>query len=1060
MQAQGVTLLSAKRKLSLPQLDDLSDDTDQQAEPAGKRTRNKEPTPGGKIYLLDGPAPLMSPAPAVLPFTFNASKTSPRLALPSSNCLHDMTRNPLLDLDDYGSDDEDMQEVAETLSHNDHVAVPQDDSCFQHAPSPPPAASNDPTVNRKRDRAGSMHEATAASSTNSQAQFTESPAGKLFGWVEVRSALGSFKRQKVRPAVSSSKKHLITGPPSVNKNVFPPFTFKYSVHSSIPGGSTGFPLPNTAGDPPQSHPVASGQLSGAIADRASPAPDPVVPSQSSEPATGSSPTSESFRDFSNLRVKNTDTRERHPPSSPSPTISPYIGLRSPLNLTTPATPQSSGLDASVEMWSQKIDKVDFETEDIVAGGAKGKERADTNNSPSFPSSAPRLDFSAQINRERRKNPPSVHVEEFIDEDLLTCPKANTGSLSPPSESFHGTWERHSSYPSSYLSSPSKAVSPPARSRSPKSLAIPAIPQNSVPNANVDLKGKSRTDEMNVDGETKDIAVRGAKGKERANMNDSPILPTPAAFSAQMHPNLLHYCPGVKTLPLCADESEGGAFKDHGIQKKNVRRVRIEEVTDEDLLAGPSTKPGSNTQPSPSTQPSPKTQPDPQPHASSSGSSRSMQYMDIDSDDASISPLTDDQATLSATKNAKDAHHVRQEIKQLIKNEVRPQSMQNHFRNLLTSPARNISQIRHGIYLYIASINSVPSDDFPKVPNPIPERQTAPKQWHPTEHRPETRVSLSRSVRQETRELMSSTLLESSMQVEGNLVKDRIPSIETWKINDWKVGRHPGPTVESFYLQLAGKGTWTSWNKRAAEVFVDHFISLDDDHKHYNPETIKKAFRAHLSNLRERYAMQDPSIGDSPQHMDQDRTERRYARRERLLDQRVSAFFQIDSGLVPLKDELKKAIVLLTNEAMSGDESADSSRKQYYITIVEWRSKELSDFLAYMSAMHLCSRYLGNGKYSRGAFPHSRYSSNRAESVYERGSAPKGLPINWYNPSWLDAHPMRRQAIRPTEPVSLALPRGIVREAERFLSVKTRYQQPLPRQPTDNNMESLHPSTLD
>lgn len=128
---------------------------------------------------------------------------SPGLVLPRSSHPHDSTRNPLLDLD-YGTDDEDMQEVAERLSHKGPVPDREDNSPSQHtlSPSPPPpcaSVSDAPIASRKRDRAGSVHEelSTTAKSANSQAQSTESSAGKLFGWAKVRSVLGSSKRQKV-----------------------------------------------------------------------------------------------------------------------------------------------------------------------------------------------------------------------------------------------------------------------------------------------------------------------------------------------------------------------------------------------------------------------------------------------------------------------------------------------------------------------------------------------------------------------------------------------------------------------------------------------------------------------------------------------------------------------------------------------------------------------------------------------------------------------------------------------------------------------------------------------
>ncbi|KAF9053971.1 hypothetical protein BDP27DRAFT_1433700 [Rhodocollybia butyracea] len=220
----------------------------------------------------------------------------------------------------------------------------------------------------------------------------------------------------------------------------------------------------------------------------------------------------------------------------------------------------------------------------------------------------------------------------------------------------------------------------------------------------------------------------------------------------------------------------------------------------------------------------------------------------------------------------------------------------------------------------------------------------------------------------------------------------------------------------------------AWNQRAARVFVAHFISLDDN-KNYSAELVHKTFRAHLSNLKEQFMMQEPSIRLSPQQKDKDRFECSYLIHFgfQLVDRRVETFLQISLGVASMED-LRKAIYLITAESVSGDETADQDRKQFFITSMGWRSQECSDFLANLSALHLSSRYLGNGKYQRGVFPHSRYFSNRPESVYDRDGARTGLPINWYNPSWLNAHPNRKQAIQPTKAVSLALPGRIVHKA--------------------------------
>lgn len=115
--------------------------------------------------------------------------------------------------------------------------------------------------------------------------------------------------------------------------------------------------------------------------------------------------------------------------------------------------------------------------------------------------------------------------------------------------------------------------------------------------------------------------------------------------------------------------------------------------------------------------------------------------------------------------------------------------------------------------------------------------------------------------------------------------------------------------------------------------------------------------------------------------------------------------------------------------MNGDESdSDSDHKfdhpckVFYTTISRWASQELIGFLELLRAWHIGSRYLGNGKYSNGRFPHARYVSSRPESTFEADAAPRGLPRNWYDPAWLSRNPERAALLEAGPEVPLTLPR--------------------------------------
>ncbi|KAJ3738325.1 hypothetical protein EV360DRAFT_76929 [Lentinula raphanica] len=392
------------------------------------------------------------------------------------------------------------------------------------------------------------------------------------------------------------------------------------------------------------------------------------------------------------------------------------------------------------------------------------------------------------------------------------------------------------------------------------------------------------------------------------------------------------------------------------------------------------------------------------------------YVDVEDDDPIItSDLTDlDDSLDGRPLDAGPSHSnddadeiIREEIKRLISTEVRtrhmmsddPLKQQTKFLRLLDGPNPDLTKIMCMILLHLRPVRSLDptgvilggalsekaDDQGPDIKASLLKR----KQYRKTKHRPTSRVTLQASVRAETKELLNSTL------VDGNLV-----SVDPRIIKKWERGTHRGPTVESFHLQLEGnkestkKGaaTWTPWNKRATEVFVTYFCSLDG-FQNCKPDIVARTFCAHLLNLREKYLAQNSDPLD-PQRQDQERYERRLARRNRLLK-------------------------------------------------VAWRSKELENFLAHLSGLHLCGRYIGNGKYQRGAFPRARERSSRPESIYERDAAPKGYPLNWYDHTWLHAHPMRLASVQPIEPVPLCLPSAVKNQAKRFLSVKTRKDKPLP-----------------
>ncbi|KAF9059836.1 hypothetical protein BDP27DRAFT_1371072 [Rhodocollybia butyracea] len=248
-------------------------------------------------------------------------------------------------------------------------------------------------------------------------------------------------------------------------------------------------------------------------------------------------------------------------------------------------------------------------------------------------------------------------------------------------------------------------------------------------------------------------------------------------------------------------------------------------------------------------------------------------------------------------------------------------------------------------------------------------------------------------------------------------------------------------------ELDCTGLWTEWNQAAADVFTRNFMSKESN-KEYNFETVKKAFRGHLTQLKKDFASQDISE-KSPEEEGEERKQSAHARRYRLSDCRIKAFereWLMNKGKEygPALDHIKNVIYLLTVEVNSGDEADSQLKSKFWITKMYWRSYELEEFLYYLSALHLSGQWKNSKKcWKKGALPVARFQSDRPDTVFDSDHAPNGLPQNWYDEDWLNEQPDRRELLGVQDAVDLTLPPDILRTARCFLRVKTRKDVPLP-----------------
>lgn len=87
--------------------------------------------------------------------------------------------------------------------------------------------------------------------------------------------------------------------------------------------------------------------------------------------------------------------------------------------------------------------------------------------------------------------------------------------------------------------------------------------------------------------------------------------------------------------------------------------------------------------------------------------------------------------------------------------------------------------------------------------------------------------------------------------------------------------------------------------------------------------------------------------------------------------------------------------------MSSDESdvdCDSSQVTYTVVKPDWRHPDLHNWLKVFDQLHHRNHINSWSLDKRGAFPHIRIGSQK---VHKKVNVPSGLPINAYDPIWLE-----------------------------------------------------------
>lgn len=250
-----------------------------------------------------------------------------------------------------------------------------------------------------------------------------------------------------------------------------------------------------------------------------------------------------------------------------------------------------------------------------------------------------------------------------------------------------------------------------------------------------------------------------------------------------------------------------------------------------------------------------------------------------------------------------------------------------------------------------------------------------------------------------------------------------------QIEDFANNKQDGPRLEAFCLDL-DTTRWRSspWNKAASVLVAEEFIK-EDEYECKNKKLVRKAFMAHLAQLRNRFlasarAALPPDeattleLARAAKKLRQENRRRAVSNldlffappmlkychlqlRQRRSDAIKKMQFKLPAGEQLAKLTLFEGIMQrMSHEAMSGDES-DNDMGVYAVKIPPWRSKDpkVTNWFSTLDGLYLSTRFTTADKPKSGPFPHKRVRTARARVDHE-ASPPTGLPRNFYDEGYL------------------------------------------------------------
>ncbi|KAJ7444118.1 hypothetical protein B0H11DRAFT_1747655, partial [Mycena galericulata] len=198
-----------------------------------------------------------------------------------------------------------------------------------------------------------------------------------------------------------------------------------------------------------------------------------------------------------------------------------------------------------------------------------------------------------------------------------------------------------------------------------------------------------------------------------------------------------------------------------------------------------------------------------------------------------------------------------------------------------------------------------------------------------------------------------------------------------------------------------------WNKSAARVFADLTIrqlGLPNTVEMY--EAIRHAFTAHLDTIIRRHK---ESLKPGPQQAQHKSKHRRQTRKYELFHRRryIAYMFKPFRRHIDMLEHL--GIDGMSSDESETEDIGEDEHIQYHILSPQWRAGRVAPWVRTFDSIHNILRKSGESQTTCGSFPRNRKMVNRKSTSIKFVA---GLPINTYDPEWMERDPIRKYNLRP------------------------------------------------